>query len=88
MEREIRRVAVKNRYLMILKNERAEEWRRDWWRVRLYDLEIFSYILLLEQGSLGALSLYKKQREWALAWRREIWRRVRALPEERLRWFS
>ena len=88
MEREIRRVAVKNRYLMLYKNEGADEWRRDWWRVRLYDLEIWAYILLMEQSSLAALSLYRRQRERALAWREEIWRRVRARPEDRLQWFG
>ena len=88
MERDIRRIAVKNRYLTILKNEGVEEWRRDWWRVRLYDLQIWAYILLLEQSSVGALSLYRRQRERALAWRTEIWRRVRASPEERTSWFG
>jgi len=88
MEREIRRVAVKNRYLMILKNEGAEEWRRDRWRVRLYDVQIWAYILLLEQSSLGALSLYRRQRERALAWRREIWQKARVRPDERLHWFK
>jgi hypothetical protein len=73
---------------MILKNEGAEEWRRDWWRVRLYDLEIFSYILLLEQGSLGALSLYRRQRERARAWRRDIWRKACARAQERQGWFG
>ena len=88
MEREIRRVAVKNRYLMIAKNEGAEEWRRDWWRVRLYDLEIWAYILLLEQSSLGAYTLFREQKDRALAWRREIWRKARARAEERQGWFG
>jgi GT2 family glycosyltransferase len=87
MEKEIRRIAVKNRYLLLLKNEGSEEWRRDWWRVRLYDLQIFGYILLLEQSSVGAWSLYRGQRERDLAWRGAIWRKARALPEERLAWF-
>jgi hypothetical protein len=87
MEKEIRRIAVKNRYLMILKNEGVEEWRRDWWRVRQYDLGIWAYILLMEQSSLGALPLYRSQRERARAWRREIWRKARARPEERGEWF-
>jgi GT2 family glycosyltransferase len=88
MEKEIRRIAVKNRYLLLLKNEGAEEWRRDWWRVRLYDLGIWAYILLLEQSSLGALRLYRRQRELALAWKREIWQKARAGPEQRLGWFT
>ena len=88
MERAIRRIAVKNRYLMILKNEGAEEWRRDWWRVRLYDLEILIYILLLEQSSLASYTLLRRQRDRALAWRREIWRKARAQPAQRLGWFA
>jgi hypothetical protein len=73
---------------MILKNEGAEEWRRDWWRVRLYDLEIWAYILLLEQSSLGAYTLFREQKDRALAWRREIWRKARARAEERQGWFG
>jgi GT2 family glycosyltransferase len=88
IEREIRRVSVKNRYLVILKNEGAEEWRRDWWRVRLYDLAIWGYILLLERSSLGAIGLFNKQKARALAWRSEIWRRVRAQADQRLKWFD
>jgi len=52
----MRRMAVKNRYLMLLKNEGREEWRREWWRILAYDLAIWGYILLLEQSSLGALA--------------------------------
>jgi GT2 family glycosyltransferase len=88
MEREVRQVAVKNRYLVILKNEGAEEWRRDWWQVRLYDLAIWTYILLMERSSLGALGLYQKQKARALVWRREIWRRARARTDQRLKWFD
>lgn len=62
MEWDIRRVAITNRYLKILRNERPEEWRRDWWRVRLSDAQIWLYILFLEPSSLGALSLYRRQR--------------------------
>jgi GT2 family glycosyltransferase len=88
MERDIRRIAVKNRYLTILKNEGDEEWRRDWWRVRLYDLQIFAYMFLLEQSSLGAYGLLRREWNRGKEWREEIWRRARARPEERLRWFG
>jgi hypothetical protein len=86
--RHIRRMAVKNRYLMILKNEGGEEWRRDWWRILSYDLGIWAYIALLEQSSLGAFTLLKKQYARAAAWRREIWKRVKSGREERLGWFG
>jgi GT2 family glycosyltransferase len=86
--RYIRRMAVKNRYLMMLKNEGREEWRRDWWRILSYDLNIWAYILLFEQSSAGALPLLRRQWSRALAWRGEIWGRVRAEPKERLGWFE
>jgi hypothetical protein len=82
-----RRLAVKNRYLTVLKNEGREEWRRDWWRILWYDTRILVYILLLEQSSLGAYALLRRQWKRCLEWRHEIWRRVRASPEERLGWF-
>jgi GT2 family glycosyltransferase len=86
--RPIRRMAVKNRYLMLLKNEGREEWRRDWWRIVSFDLAIWGYILLLEQSSLGALALLRRQWGCGRAWRREIWGQARAEPTERLGWFG
>jgi GT2 family glycosyltransferase len=86
--RAMRRTAVKNRYLMLLKNEGREEFRRDWWRVLAFDLGIWAYILLVEQSSLGALALLRRQWERGRAWRSEIWGRVTATPEDRLRWFG
>jgi GT2 family glycosyltransferase len=88
MPRPMRRIAVKNRYLMLLKNEGSEEWRRDWWRILAYDLAIWGYILLLEQSSVGALPLLRRGWRGAQAWRSEIWRRGTAGPQERLRWFA
>ena len=84
----MRRMAVKNRYLMLFKNEGREEFRRDWWRILFYDLKIWAYILLFEQSSVGALPLLRRQWNRALAWRSEIRRRVRAGPKERLGWFD
>ena len=86
--KKIRRTSVKNRYLTLLKNESKEGWHRDWWRILRYDLGILGYMLLLEQTSLGAIPTLWEQREGALAWRRAIWRRVRATPRERLAWFE
>lgn len=87
VDRAIRRIAVKNRYLTILKNEGREEWRRDWWRVLGYDLGIWAYILLFEQSSLGALRMLRAQWGEGLARRRRIWSRVTATPRERMQWF-
>lgn len=88
MHRDIRSIAVKNRYLTILKNEGREEWRRDWWRILGYDLGIWAYILLFEQSSLGALGMLRAQWDGELARRRKIWARVKAPPGERLHWFT
>ena len=88
MPKEIRRTSVKNRYLTMLKNESRECWRRDWWRILWYDLKILGYLLLLEQTSLGAIPTLWGQSDGALAWRREIWRRAKATPRERLAWFE
>jgi GT2 family glycosyltransferase len=88
MPRPMRRMAVKNRYLMLLKNEGREEFRRDWWRILGYDLGIWGYILLLEQSSAGAVGLLRRQWDEGLAWRREIWARAKALPAERMQWFA
>jgi len=88
MPKTLRRIAIKNRYLTLLKNEASECWRRDWWCIHAYDLGILAYVLLLEQTSLGAYGMLKDQWRTAQAWRREIWRRVRAEPGERLQWFG
>jgi len=85
---EMRRIAVRNRYLMLLKNEGREEFRRDWWRILGYDLRVWAYILLLEQSSLGALPLLRRAWGGARAWRRETWARVKSQPQDRLAWFK
>jgi len=88
MAPQYRRLAVKNRYLMLLKNEGREEFRRDWWRILGYDVAIWAYILLVERSSLGALALLRRQWDRGWAWRREIWKGVTAKPRDRLRWFE
>jgi GT2 family glycosyltransferase len=88
MSAEMRRMAVRNRYLMLLKNEGREELRRDWWRILGYDLGIWGYVLLFEQSSAGAVGLLRRQWDEGLAWRREIWARATALPAERMQWFA
>jgi len=62
--------------------------RRDWPRILWYDLPILGYVLLFEQSSLPAYAVLREQLKRALEWRREIWKRVRALPNERLGWFG
>lgn len=84
----LRRIAVRNRYMTILKNEAPECWRRDWWRILLYDIGILGYILLVEQSSLGAYPMLWRLRHQAMEWRRKVWVRVRSRPLERLAWFA
>ena len=84
----IRVEAVKNRYLLLIKNETSLGWRRDWFPILWYDLKIFVYICLLERTSLKAISLLWKTWPQALAWRREIIRRTRLQPADILEWFK
>jgi GT2 family glycosyltransferase len=88
MPRHLRRIAVRNRYLTIFKNEAPECWRRDWWRILAYDLEIFVYILLFELTSVGAYPMVWRLRNRTRTWREEIWLRARALADVRLQWFG
>jgi GT2 family glycosyltransferase len=87
MTKALRRIAVKNRYLTIYKNESAECWRRDWWRILFYDLLIWGYILLREQSSLKAIPMLRRQWERAREWRQEIRRRTTVPVEAQRSWF-
>lgn len=84
----LRRMAVRNRYLMLFKNELPSTWRRDWWRILLYDVQIWGYILLLEQTSLGAVPQILRSRKRALDWQERIRDRTRVTAEECLSWFG
>ena len=85
---EIRRFAVRNRYLMILKNESKEGWRRDWWRILWYDLKILAYILVLERSSMGALKMLWQQWPRAKKLREEVWSHARVDGRDTLDWFT
>lgn len=80
MAAEIKRHAVKNRYLMLIKNELPETLWRDWPRILFYDLRILIYILLFERNSVLALWDFLRLAPRALRWRKEIMRRRRASP--------
>jgi GT2 family glycosyltransferase len=83
----IRVHAVKNRYLLLLKNESRAGWRRDGARILAYDLQILAYLLLFERSSLGAFPLLRQAWPRARRWRAEIWRRARRQPDAALQWF-
>ena len=86
--RETRRYSVRNRYLLLLKNEFGPAWRRDWPRIVLYDLAILAFILLRERASLAALA--DLRRVWSATARRrkDIMRRKRVADAACLDWFS
>jgi hypothetical protein len=63
-------------------------WRGDRPLILGYDLRILGNILLVEQSTLEAYALLRKKWGRALSWLQGIWRRVRALAEERLGWFD
>lgn len=85
--RQTRRYSVRNRYLMLLKNETAPGWRRDWMRVLAYDLRILGYLLLFEQTSLAVFAdLYRLWPKMRRA-RSQIARLTRVAPEAILAWF-
>jgi GT2 family glycosyltransferase len=83
----LRCMALKNRYLTIVKNENRECWRRDWPRILAYDLMIWAYVLACEQRSLAAIPILRRQWSQALVWRKEILRRAKVAPKEQQAWF-
>lgn len=85
---DIRIDAVKNRYLLLIKNETASSWRRDWLHITWYDLKILVYICLFERSSLKAFSLLWRIWPRTQTWRREIVRRTRVKPVDMLCWFK
>jgi GT2 family glycosyltransferase len=85
---EVKLHAVKNRYLLLIKNESSAGWRRDWAPIVFYDLKILAYLMLFERNSLRALGMVKQQWSRALAWRKEIRQRAKVSPEEQASWFG
>lgn len=68
----LRYYGVRNRYLLMLKNDVTPVLRRDWWRIGLYDLAVFAYVLLLERSSLASFSAAWRLRRRMLEKRRAI----------------
>jgi GT2 family glycosyltransferase len=80
--------AVKNRYLLMLKNESKEGWNRDKYQILWYDVKILSYICLVEPSSLSAFGLIRRTWDRTIKWRNEIKVRSRAEPGQILQWFN
>ena len=85
---DIRLHAVKNRYLLLIKNETTTSWRRDWIHIIWYDLKILAYICLFERSSLKVFGLLWNNRQRIRAWRREIVQKIRVGSDEILTWFK
>jgi len=85
--REIRIHAIKNRYILLIKNEQPSGWFRDSFWIIWYDLKIFLYICLFEPSSLNAIFILWRNRSTMRKWRQEIIRRIRVEPAEMLAWF-
>jgi GT2 family glycosyltransferase len=79
--------AIKNRYLLLKKNESLQGWQRDGFHILWYDLKILVYLCLFEQSSLKAFSLLRQVWPKASYWQHEIWKRIRTDPAEMLAWF-
>ncbi len=88
MSSEIKLHAVKNRYFLLVKNETAAGWRRDWLHILWYDLKILAYMILFERSSLSALGLLRRNLPRLRAWRREIADKTKVPTSEILAWFS
>lgn len=84
---DVHRIAVRNRYLTILKNESWRTFRRDWWRILSWDLPTFAYVLVREASPSGAYPSLLAKRRLALRWRRAVQGAARVRPAHRLKWF-
>jgi GT2 family glycosyltransferase len=72
----LRMCAVRNRYLLMMKNEIPVLFWRDLWRIAAYDLAIIGYLVLRERASLRGLTS-----AWAL--RGKMWEKRRAIHAKR-----
>lgn len=85
---DLRFYGIRNRYLLIMKNDIAAHFWRDLWAIALYDLLIVGYVLLRERSSshafLSAFSLIKMM----MKKRRAIQSRRRVDWHDMQRWFE
>lgn len=85
---EIRRHAIKNRWLMAVKNETPQTFLLDLPYILTYDLQIIAYLLLFEHDSLPAFIDFFKLLPRAVQWRKIIQPRARLHAREVHRWFG
>jgi GT2 family glycosyltransferase len=84
----IRLHAVKNRYLLLIKNEMLSGWLRDGLLIFWYDLQIFIYLCLFEHSSLSAINFIFRDWSRLQKWRKVIMSRMRVKPADMLMWFK
>jgi GT2 family glycosyltransferase len=84
----LKRLAVRNRYAMMLKNDHIELIRRDLFPILIYEIGIWGYILLRERESLCVLLELWREREQWLRKRRLIQQSRKVEPEELKHWFT
>jgi GT2 family glycosyltransferase len=80
--------AVKNRFLLLAKNESSAGWRRDGARILFYDLQILVYLLFFERSSLRAIGLIRRCWSRTQQWHRRIWLAETRPAQEILEWFQ
>jgi GT2 family glycosyltransferase len=88
VDRALRRYAVRNRYLLMLKNEIPALFLRDLPWIVLYDAAILGYLLLREPSSLAALAEAWKLRKSMIEKRHIIHARRKASREDIAVWFA
>jgi GT2 family glycosyltransferase len=84
----IRRHSVKNRYLLLIKNELPQTFFRHSPHILFYDLKIMIYLLLFEQSSLLSLLSLVVLLPRAWRWRRFIMARRKVDAAYMLKWMK
>jgi GT2 family glycosyltransferase len=84
----IRRDAVKNRWLMLVKNERPELALRDVPFISMYEVGIVGYLILRERSSLPAIPAFLRLLPEALRRRKDLQQRRKRGFRQMSRWFA
>lgn len=85
---DMRLLGVRNRYLLMIKNEISAHFWRDFPAIAAYDLGIFAYMLLRERQSLAALSSTWALRKRMFEKRRIVQSQRRVGWRDMARWFE
>jgi len=88
LSKEVRLHSVKNRYLLLIKNELGYTFIRHAFYIIFYDLKIVIYLLLFEQSSLPGLYQAIRLLPQALRWRKFIMARKKVAGPYMLAWMK